>query len=497
MSMETERGGVRPPEQSSVPRLSVLRLNTLRFQFTLVIFLLAFIPNAVLTLGAGRDLGMLSGMLGDGMPGGAALPLGLWLIAVAALSALMGWVLSGALLKPLSRLTGELARGEFRPAPDGAPPEGLATGLAAGLAPETRGSLPAGEPQGVLALRGAFGGLLERLGTEQGRRSAFMATLVHDLKTPLVATGHLIRTLSSRPLPELERHAMGEHLLTENARLLELVQQMADAHRFEREDVSLNAADTDLRALLERVAARIRQGRSALGGTVLSGTGLAVQVVVSGEGHASVDAAVLERAVANLADNALRYASHRLELRVGSGGLSVCDDGPGLPVGSSIETLAQPFNAQPVVIAGQKYTAGTAGLGLYIVRRISEAHGGDLSYHREEQAGHLPFSVMHIRLPLVSPEEAAAHDFTPHERAVIERRGRNAIVGSAAQVADQLNELADRLALDELVINTWTFDPAVRLRSYQLIAEAFSLTSTPAAITGSPAAGLPATGFPA
>ena len=397
MSKGMERGGVRQSE-----RFDVLRLNTLRFQFTLVIFLLAFIPNAVLTLGAGRDLGVLSGVLdsgvlSDGMPGGAALPLGLWLIAVAALSALMGWMLSGALLKPLSRLTGELARGEFRLALDSAP----SRGLAAGLAPEIRGSLPSGEPQEILALRGAFGGLLERLGTEQGRRSAFMATLVHDLKTPLVATGHLIRTLSSRPLPELERHAVGEHLLTENARLLELVQQMADAHRFEREDVSLNASNTDLRALLEQVAARIRQGRSALGGTVLSGTGLAVQVLVSGEGHANVDAAVLERAVANLTDNALRYASHRLELRVGSGGLSVCDDGPGLPEGSSIDTLAQPFNAQPVEIAGQKYTAGTAGLGLYIVRRISEAHGGDLSYHREGQAGRAALSVMQIRLPLV------------------------------------------------------------------------------------------------
>ena len=392
MSEKTGPESVREPE-----RFSVLRLNTLRFQFTLVIFLLAFIPNAVLTLGAGRDLGMLSGMLGGGMPGGAALPLGLWLVAVAALSALMGWVLSGALLKPLSRLTGELARGEFRPAL--APPADLVT--------ETKGSLSSGEPQEILALRGAFGGLLERLGTEQGRRSAFMATLVHDLKTPLVATGHLIRTLSSRPLPDLERHAVGEHLLTENARLLELVQQMADAHRFEREDVSLNASDTDLRALLERVAARIRQGRSALGGTVLSGTGLAVQVLVSGEGHSNVDAAVLERAVANLADNGLRYANHRLELRVSSGGLSVCDDGPGLPEGSSIDTLAQPFNAQPVVIAGQKYTAGTAGLGLYIVRRISEAHGGGLSYRREEQAGRLPLSVMHIRLPLVFSASSA------------------------------------------------------------------------------------------
>ncbi len=339
------------------------RLNTLRFQFTLVIFLLAFTPNAILTLGAGRELGLV---------GGDALPLGVWLALVALLSALMGWVLSGALLRPLSRLTGELARGEF--SPTGATGKG-----------ET-------DPDEVIALRGAFSGLLGRLGTEQERRGAFMATLVHDLKTPLVATGHLIRTLSSRPLPDAERTALGEHLLAENARLLGLVQQMADAHRFEREDVTLTPAPTDLRALLERVAARAIQGRDRHG----------IRLTVSGEGEAVVDAAVLERAAANLTDNALRYAHSHVELRVTPDGLEVRDDGPGLAEGSSIESLAQPFNAQPVEIAGQKYTAGTAGLGLYIVRRIAEAHGGHLHFHRET-----PWSVMTVHLTRPSPAAAA------------------------------------------------------------------------------------------
>ena len=348
-------------EQPTPPRIRRLgSLNTLRFQFTLVIFLLAFLPNAILALGAGRELGLI---------GSSALPLALWLATVAALSALMGWVLSGALLRPLSRLTGELARGEFRATPNALPASGSAGHLS-------------DDPGEVRALRGAFTGLLGRLGTEQARRGAFMATLVHDLKTPLIATGHLIRTLSTRPLPEPERQTLGEHLLTENARLLGLVQQMADAHRFEREDVRLTPTDTDLRALLERVAGRLQQRRPG------------VQLRVTGEGRASVDAAVLERAVANLADNALRYARSRLELRVdqrqvqtdqpGYIALSVCDDGPGLPGGASIDSLAQPFNAQPVEIAGQNYTAGTAGLGLYIVRRIAEAHGGHLVYSREE-----------------------------------------------------------------------------------------------------------------
>ena len=49
---------------------------------------------------------------------------------------------------------------------------------------------------------------------------------------------------------------------------------------------------------------------------------------------------------------------------------------------AQLDDLAQPFNAQPTTIAGQQYTSGTAGLGLFIVRRIAQAHGGDLHYDR-------------------------------------------------------------------------------------------------------------------
>ncbi len=80
-----------------------------------------------------------------------------------------------------------------------------------------------------------------------------------------------------------------------------------------------------------------------------------------------------------------------------------------------------------------------------------------------------------IRNPLVSPEAAAAHPYTAAERATIEALRRKAIVGTADQVATRLRELAARLALDELVVVTWTHDHAARLQSYALLAEAFAL----------------------
>ena len=83
-----------------------------------------------------------------------------------------------------------------------------------------------------------------------------------------------------------------------------------------------------------------------------------------------------------------------------------------------------------------------------------------------------------LRTPLVSPAEAGAAfaSYTATERATIESLRMKATVGSAEQVAARLRELAAKFALDEIVINTWTHDPAARHRSYELLANAFGLS---------------------
>ncbi len=72
--------------------------------------------------------------------------------------------------------------------------------------------------------------------------------------------------------------------------------------------------------------------------------------------------------------------------------------------------------------------------------------------------------------PLQSPADVEAQGFAEADRAIVESMRRKAFVGSAAQVADKLRDLAAHFAMDELVINTWTHDPAVRRRSYALLA---------------------------
>lgn len=76
--------------------------------------------------------------------------------------------------------------------------------------------------------------------------------------------------------------------------------------------------------------------------------------------------------------------------------------------------------------------------------------------------------------PLRPPEEVAAQPFSEAELPMVEAMRAKAFVGSGPEVAQQLRALAAELQLDEIVINTWAFDPQVRRRSYALISEAFS-----------------------
>ena len=88
---------------------------------------------------------------------------------------------------------------------------------------------------------------------------------------------------------------------------------------------------------------------------------------------------------------------------------------------------------------------------------------------------------------LITTRRAAEEKSDVRQKPSVERRDdaaeklrRKAIVGSSEQVAARLKELAKGLELDELVVVTWTYDPAPRRRSYELLAKAFALEKTEA-----------------
>ena len=79
-------------------------------------------------------------------------------------------------------------------------------------------------------------------------------------------------------------------------------------------------------------------------------------------------------------------------------------------------------------------------------------------------------------IQFVSPEEALAYEYTDQEAALLRAIEMRSAVGTPEQVRTKLLKLAERHGAEELVIVTITYDYESRLRSYELLAKAFSLS---------------------
>lgn len=78
--------------------------------------------------------------------------------------------------------------------------------------------------------------------------------------------------------------------------------------------------------------------------------------------------------------------------------------------------------------------------------------------------------------PIQHPDVIAEGGFSDVDMAMLAPMRQRALVGSAQTVKAKLDALAEALQLDEIVVNTWAHDPAVRRTSYRLLAEAYGLT---------------------
>ena len=81
------------------------------------------------------------------------------------------------------------------------------------------------------------------------------------------------------------------------------------------------------------------------------------------------------------------------------------------------------------------------------------------------------------RLGPVLPPDLAQREWSPAEEIALARLKANALVGTAPQVAEKLQALAQRLEVEEVVVITWTHDPQAQRRSYELLAKEFGLSA--------------------
>jgi signal transduction histidine kinase len=309
--------------------------------------------------------------------------LGLIVAVVALTTLLAAWGIA-TVTRPLRRLTdavGSLSATSL----DG--PEGPA--LPAPLAPI--GHAAAGPPRDEFGqLAGAFRLLIERLREQWAalrrldrfRREA-VSNLSHDLRSPLTATAACLETLDTRWAAAPERAADRELLAVARRNTHDaarLVQSLGDLAQLDEPAYALRPQRVDLRELLDGLQMRFaeRSARAQVRLEVQAGADALA---------AEVDIELMERALANLLDNALKFAraGDRITLAarglgpgdpVAPGGveLSVADTGPGIPAADLPHLFDRFYQSRhgtaPATGEGGK------GLGLAIVKRIAELHGG-------------------------------------------------------------------------------------------------------------------------
>jgi luciferase family oxidoreductase group 1 len=106
----------------------------------------------------------------------------------------------------------------------------------------------------------------------------------------------------------------------------------------------------------------------------------------------------------------------------------------------------------------------------------------------EEMALSLDLSWLRLRTgnpgPFPSPAEARAYPYTPVERAQVPTNRARHILGTPSTVRSQILDLVEQTQADEVMVLTMTHDQRARLRSYELLAEAFALQPAAVGING-------------
>jgi two-component system sensor histidine kinase KdpD len=195
-------------------------------------------------------------------------------------------------------------------------------------------------------------------------KTVLLRSISHDLRTPLTSIIAGGSALGSETLTYEERAELSKGIVGEGRRLSRLVENLLDISRLEAGKAEPHRGPVDLAEVLE--AARQGLGKAD-----------SIRLAVDAElPMVDADAAQLERAFANLLENAVRYGSGRpvsVRLRQVGGNIvvRVVDQGPGIPE-CDWERIFEPFQHGDTASAG-------SGLGLAIAKGFIEANGGGIA----------------------------------------------------------------------------------------------------------------------
>jgi signal transduction histidine kinase len=238
------------------------------------------------------------------------------------------------------------------------------------------------------------------------RKDEFLATLAHELRNPLSSLGNaigLFRIASGRgtPLPPAQVARLQDTMQRQLALLVRLIDDLLDVARINQAKLTLQPEATTLQAVLESAA--------ETAAPLLEANRHPLQLHLPAEPIALyADRHRLSQVFSNLLNNAAKYSDAGQPVAVWverrDGEVEVCVEDHG--IGLRSEDAAEIFELFTQVDTSVERARGGLGIGLTLVRRIVEMHGGQVQAQSPGLGQGCRFSV---RLPL----DTAARDAPP------------------------------------------------------------------------------------
>lgn len=249
-------------------------------------------------------------------------------------------------------------------------------------------------------------GLYEEAARANEAKDQFLATVSHELRTPLTSilgwsqmltSGRLDNAMAQRAIETIERNARAQ---------AQIVEDLLDISRIVSGKLRLNVQLFSPQASVEAAVEALRPAAMA--------KSVALQLVIDPmAGPISGDPERLQQIVWNLLSNAIKFTPKggrvhlALQRHHSNVHIVVTDNGAGIPV----EYLPRVFDSFTQVDSSSSRKHGGLGLGLAIVRKLVELHGGNVSAHSDGSGKGASFTVS---LP-IAPLATRSSTTTSHE----------------------------------------------------------------------------------
>jgi two-component system sensor histidine kinase BaeS len=312
----------------------------------------------------------------------------LFILVVGSLIALVAWLVGGLIgagglgllvavaVLVLLLIGVRLMRGAGTPVAD------LIEGAGRIEAGEIGTQVPERGPSEVRSLARAFNAMSVRLAANEEARRTLLADVSHELRTPLTVMQGTLEGILDGVYPADEPHL--RPVLDETRVLSRLIDDLRTLSLSEAGALRLHREPTDLRALIEDVAASHR--------ATAEEAGVRLDVEVGEIAPISIDPARIRQVLANLVANALRFTPGGGRVLVdasdadGAVTIRVSDTGSGMEP-DDVEHAFDRFYRSP--------GSGGSGLGLPIARNLVEAHGGRIGLSSRPGRG----TLVEVSLP--------------------------------------------------------------------------------------------------